>query len=91
MSQEVIRRLRGYEYLRHSLEETEQALAQLSPAERLVIQMLVIRQDRGNLGRLCQMLEVEKSTLYRWKKQALKKVKAVLEGVEGVEGRVKLE
>ena len=78
MSQEVIRRLRGYEYLRHSLEETEQALAQLSPAERLVIQMLVIRQDRGNLGRLCQMLEVEKSTVYRIRTKALRQLADLL-------------
>lgn len=91
MMPELYLRLRKAEAMRREVAEVDAALQMLSPAERMVLQMLVVTPERGNTARLCQMLEVEKSTLYRWKKQALKKVKAVLEGVEGVEGRVKLE
>lgn len=79
MSGQVARRLRQAEAMRRELALVDQALQQLSPAERMVLQLLVVAPEKGNTGRLCQMLDVEKSTVYRWKKQALMKLEAALQ------------
>ena len=71
-------RLRSFEEQRRQVREMERALALLTPAERLVLDRLVIHRERGAAQVLCQLLEVEPATVYRYKKQALEKLKKAL-------------
>ena len=71
-------RLRSFEEQRRRVREMERALALLTPAERLVLDRLVIHRERGAAQVLCQLLEVEPATVYRYKKQALGKLEKAL-------------
>ena len=71
-------RLRSFEEQRRRVREMERALALLTPAERLVLDRLVIHRERGAAQVLCQLLEVEPATVYRYKKQALEKLEKAL-------------
>ena len=71
-------RLRSFGEQRRQVREMERALALLTPAERLVLDRLVIHRERGAAQVLCQLLEVEPATVYRYKKQALEKLRRAL-------------
>ena len=79
--QEVERRLREYEERKQAVEHMEQALQVLTPEERLVVQMLCICPERKAAQKLCGILCVEESSVYRRKARAIKKLAAAL-GVE---------
>ena len=81
MKKEVIRRLRGLDGLRQSLRSIEKeveilegALQVLSPEERIVAEQLFIYCEKGNVQRLCEMLHVEQSSIYRRRDRVLEKV-----------------
>ena len=76
--EELEGRLRSFEEQRRRVREMERALALLTPAERLVLDRLVIHRERGAAQVLCQLLEVEPATVYRYKKQALGKLEKAL-------------
>ena len=76
--QEVIGRLRRMESLQLELQMLQQAMQVLTPEERLVVQMLVIAPERNAADKLCQLLEVERSSVYRRRERALKKLGEVL-------------
>ena len=76
--EELEGRLRSFEEQRRRVREMERALALLTPAERLVLDRLVIHRERGAAQVLCQLLEVETPTVYRYKKQALEKLEKAL-------------
>jgi len=60
--------------LRDWLRQVDAALGQLSPAERLILQKLILEREQGNPALLCQLLEMEPATLYRKRTQLLKKL-----------------
>ena len=60
------------------VDAVEQALQVLSPEERLVADWLLIYPDKGNVQRLCSMLGVEQSTVYRRRARVLEKLAAAL-------------
>ena len=76
--EELEGRLKSFEEQRRRVREMERALALLTPAERLVLDRLVIHRERGAAQVLCQLLEVEPATVYRYKKQALGKLEKAL-------------
>lgn len=76
---EVILRLRQLEAQRQAVEAMDQALQELTPAERLVLQMLVICPEQHAAQKLCQILCVEQSSVYRRKDRALSKLAKFLE------------
>ena len=76
--EDVVEKLRGLGLRRQMVQDMEQALAELTPAERLVLDRLVIHKERGAAQALCQLLEVEPATVYRYKKQALGKLEKAL-------------
>lgn len=76
--QRIAKRLRQLEVQRQTVTITEQALETLSPQERMVVDMMLTNPERGNLQRLCQMLRVEKSSIYRYRDQALEKLEQML-------------
>lgn len=75
---EVVRRLRELEMQKQTVQTVEQALQMLTPEERLVIQMTLICPEKGNVQRLCELLAVEQSSVYRRRDRALEKLEKVL-------------
>ena len=59
---------------------TQKGLAVLTPEERLVVQLLYIMPRKGNLTRLCDMLDCAQSTVYRRRDKALQKFTMALYG-----------
>ena len=62
------------------ISQTEAGLAALTPQERLVVQLLCISPDVGNVQRLCGLLGCEQSTVYRRRDKALEKFTKALYG-----------
>lgn len=59
---------------------TNRALGALTPQEQLVLRMLYIAPQKGNVGRLCELLGCEQATVYRRRDRALKKFTTALYG-----------
>lgn len=57
------------------------ALSALSEAERLVLRRMYMEPARGNLDRLCEELELEKSMVYRRRDGALERFTSALYGI----------
>ena len=53
--------------------QVENALATLTPQDRILLQMLDIAPAKGNGEKLCQMLGCEIATVYRRRNKALRK------------------
>ena len=79
LSQEqTLAHLQNLPRLRQQLNATEQALQTLNPEDRLLAQMLFVDPQHGNVERLCALLEREPSSIYRRRKQVLKKLSRIL-------------
>lgn len=72
--EDVAERLQNMGQVRQELERLERALGELSPEERLVAEYLLISPVRGNVQRLCEILQVEQSSIYRKKEKVLQKI-----------------
>ena len=77
----------GRQALRQSLKRTrqqvqllEEALQVLTPEERIVAELMLICPQRGNVQRLCEILQVEQSSVYRRRDRVLKKAAIALFG-----------
>ena len=62
------------------LDVTHKGLGVLTPEERLVVQMLYIMPKKGNVARLCDLLDCGQSTVYRRRDKALEKFTVALYG-----------
>ena len=76
--QDVIGRLRRMERLQLELSQLQQAMQILTPEERLVVQMLVVSPEKNAADKLCEILGVERSSVYRRRERALRKLGEVL-------------
>ena len=76
--QDVIGRLRRMERLQLELQQLQQAMQLLTPEERLVVQMLVVAPEKNAADKLCEILGVERSSVYRRRERALRKLGEVL-------------
>lgn len=76
---EVIRRLQSFFEQRRQVQALEKALQELTPAERVILDRMVMRRRKGAGQELCQLLEMEIATLYRHRDRALEKVREALE------------
>ena len=76
---DVIRRLKNFLEQRRQVQAMEKALQELTPAERIILDGMVMRRRKGAGQELCQLLEVEIATLYRYRERALEKVREALE------------
>lgn len=59
---------------------TDRALGALTPQEQLVLRMLYIAPQKGNIARLCELLDCEQATVYRRRDRALEKFTTALYG-----------
>lgn len=64
------------------LQITDRALTALTGKEKLILQRLYIYPEKGGLERLCHDLDMESSTVYRHRDQALKNFTMALYGIE---------
>ena len=71
---EVIGQLLQMEALRQAVENLDRALQVLTPEERLVVQMLYIDRQEHAVDKLCGMLRVERTSVYRRRDRALDKI-----------------
>ena len=61
---------------------TERALSVLTATEKLILHKLLIHPERGTLDQLCTQLQLEQSTLYRKRDEALRKFTIAYYGTE---------
>ena len=61
---------RSYENATAWVRTTDHALNTLSPEEKMILERMYIRPQRGVVSLLCQELGVEQSTIYRKRDQA---------------------
>ena len=76
--QEVVRRLQNLDAQRQAVQTLEQALQVLTPEERLVVQMMCICPEKKAAQKLCGLLHVEQSSVYRRRDRALEKLALAL-------------
>ena len=76
--QETVRRLRELDAQRQAVEAMEGALQMLTPEERLVVQMMYICPEKDAVQKLCQLLCLEQTSVYRRRKRALGKLAKAL-------------
>ena len=74
----LIARLGQLEQQRQAVQLMDQAMQVLTPQERLVTDMTLIRPHTNNIRALCGILGVEKSTIYRYRDTALRKLLSAL-------------
>lgn len=67
-------------YLTNTLDAVGHALELLDPTERTVIERMCIRRTPGALDEVCEICGLEKSSVYRHRSRALKKLAAALYG-----------
>ena len=65
--------------------QVDKALAVLDNEERLVLDRFYIHWTRGNVGELCERLNVEQATVYRKRDSALRRFTIALYGVAETE------
>lgn len=68
--------------VRKWLQSVSRALAALTPEEKLVLYRMHMYPEKGNVDRLCEELRLEKSSVYRRRKRALRKFTIALYGAE---------
>ena len=75
-------RLRQLEEIRLLLRSLDQVVAELTPADKLILQKLVLHPESGNASLLAELLEVEETTLYRRRAKVLRRLGKVIGGAE---------
>ena len=60
--------------VRSQLTALEGAMQVLTPEERLVAERLFVYPQKGNVQWLCQILHMERTTVYRWRNRVLRKL-----------------
>lgn len=74
----ALRRLPG---MRVQVENLDNALATLTPEERLIANYLLLYPKRNNIRLLCEMLHLEPTAIYNRRKQILKKLNTAMHGI----------
>lgn len=75
----VIERLRLLEKYREEVTELDEAISQLSPAQQVILRLLVVGGERQkSLDKVAQILDVSVSTVTRWRRDALNTLKSLL-------------
>jgi hypothetical protein len=78
LRRETMRKLQQLEATRQLLARLDQELAQLSPADKLIYQKLILYPEKGNPALLAELLELERPTLYRHRDKLLRTLSTLL-------------
>ena len=76
---EVVKVLRQLPKLRLQVEKIENALEALDEEECNILATIYLHPQKNNIDLLCEKLEVERTTVYRRRDKALKKLGILLE------------
>ena len=79
---ELLAGLQELPAMRTAVENLDNALALLTPEERILADLLFVHPRKNNIQRVCQLLNVESATAYRRRKQLLSKLLKVLGGMK---------
>lgn len=71
---DVVKQLRQLKQMRLQVARLEEAMAELTEEECNILATLYLHPKRNNVDKLCEMLEVERTTVYRRRDKALKKL-----------------
>ena len=66
--------------LRSQLTALEGAMQVLTPEERLVVERMLVFPLRGNVDRLAELLNIDRSSVYRLRKRAIQKMEVAMFG-----------
>ena len=78
ITEATLLRLRQLEEARRQLQQLDEAVALLSPADKLIYHKLILHPERGNAALLCQLLELEIATIYRRRTRLLQQLSSHL-------------
>lgn len=74
----LVRRLQQLDQSREYLRRLDEAVALLSPADKLIYHKLILHPEMGNADRLCQLLELEERALYYRRQKLLQRLSPLL-------------
>lgn len=74
----LVQQLRSLPTLRAQVENLENALAALSPEDRIIANLLLINPKRNNIQQACQCLNLEEGAVYYRRNQILQKLQTAL-------------
>ena len=77
--EKTVAMLRSMEAVRTRLEAMEECLEQLSDEERMVIEMLCLHPEKRNMCEICDILNMERTSVYRLKNRILAKIQGLFE------------
>ena len=72
---------RAYNLTKSAVDQVDSALNQLTEEERKILERLYMNPSKGNVLRLCEELNIEQATVYRWRDSALKRFTIALYGI----------
>lgn len=78
---ELVAILKALPALRATVENLENALATLTPEERILADLLLIHPKKKNIDKVCALLKIEHACAYRRRKLLLCKLQQTLLGV----------
>ena len=78
---ELVAALKALPAMRAAVESLDNALAFLTPEERIMADLLLIHPKKGNIEKVCELLQVEHACAYRRRKHLLHKLQQMLLGV----------
>lgn len=71
----------NYNLTKSIVDRVDGALDQLTVEERKILEQLYMNPSKGNVLRLCEELNIEQATVYRWRDAALKRFTIALYGI----------
>lgn len=81
--QNLCQQLREFPVLQARVNTMEQALATLTPEERVVANLMLIQPRLNSAQQVCQLLDIERTSAYRIRLRILKKLAVCLGGETG--------
>lgn len=72
---------KAYTLTKSAVDQVDSALDQLTAEERKILERLYMNPSKGNVLRLCEELNIEQATVYRWRDAALKRFTIALYGI----------
>ena len=78
---QVVAALRSLEMERERIAKLEQAMAQLDPCQREIIEKMYVRPVRYACEIVCEKFDIEVASVYRRRNKALQKLARVLSEV----------
>ena len=77
---ELLAGLRALPVMRVAVQNLDNALSFLTPEEKIVADLMFIHPQKGNIEKVCKLLQLEHAAAYRYRKVLLEKLLLALTG-----------